>query len=218
MSEGRRRFGFLALGLTTALIASAPLAATTVNRSISIGDGESVASGLSSVNGSIRIGSGAEVHGTSRSVNGSIAVRSEARVGHLDTVNGSIRLADGVVVAGDVSSVNGSVVATGAEIGGDVTTVNGSLELRATTVTGSLETHNGRVTLESGSRLMGHLVIRGSRGFRRERERPLEIHLRGGSVIEGDLRSEPGARPVRVYLDSASRILGSTAGAELIRR
>jgi hypothetical protein len=218
MRTSRRKIRSLALGLATALLASAPLAAASVNRSISVGDGQAVPGGLSSVNGSIRIGAGAEVHGGSRSVNGSISVKTQARVGNLETVNGRISLGDGAVVAGSITSVNGSVVAGGTEIEGDIVNVNGSVTLEATTVGGSLRTHNGRVTLDGGSRLLGDLVIKQSRGLGREHERPLEIHLRDGSVIEGDLRREPGARPVRVYLDAGSRILGTTAGAELIQR
>jgi cytoskeletal protein CcmA (bactofilin family) len=122
-----------------------------------------------------------------------------------------------VVVDGDVSSVNGKVDAgPGTEIRGDVSTVNGPIVLAGTTVDRDVRTHNGALTLKAGTRVRGEIRVERSRGSRPRRSR-LEIRLEGGTVVEGDLVVEAGARPVTVYLDSDSSVQGEIRNAEVVR-
>ncbi|MEM1206841.1 MAG: hypothetical protein AAGN66_26645 [Acidobacteriota bacterium] len=190
-----------------------------VNKSIRIGDGETSTGGLSSVNGSIRIGTGATVRGDAETVNGGVDVGDQAKVGDVGTVNGSIDVGTDVVVDGAVESVNGSVKCDrGTVVRRDVETVNGSIKLAGTTVEGKIETVNGTIVLDRGTRVVGDVIIQKSRGWGGNRRKALEIHVRDGSVIEGDVIARGSKRPVVVRLEGGGRVNGEIRGAEVIER
>lgn len=200
------------------LLVSASFAESSVNKSIRVDDGETVERGLSSVNGSITVGSRAELQRSTETVNGSISVDDEARTRDLTTVNGSVRVRARVTVDGDLRSVNGTLESgEGTVVTGTVETVNGTVELTGTTVREDLRTINGRIVLDRGSRVHGDLVIEETRGHDwGSRRKPLEIELRDGSVIEGDVDVRDEDRKVIVRLSGGSAVMGQVRGAEVV--
>jgi hypothetical protein len=71
------------------LLMAVPALAASVNKSITIGDGEE-SSGATSVNGSITVGENAVVTGGLNTVNGKIIVDNGASVENANTVNGRL--------------------------------------------------------------------------------------------------------------------------------
>ena len=214
-----RQRTILYLAIFLFLLVSAAFAGATVNKSIHVDDGETVDRGLTSVNGSITVGSGAELLRSAETVNGSLSVKSEARTRDLSSVNGSVRVGRRVTVDGDLRSVNGTVrSAEETVVTGSVGTVNGTIELDGTTVQEDLQTINGRVVLDRGSRVLGDLVIEDTRSRDwSSRRKPLEIELRGGSVIEGDVDVRDKDRKVIVRLSGGSAVMGQVRGAEVVQ-
>ena len=200
------------------LLASVAVAKSSVNKSIRVDDGETVDSGLSSVNGAITVGSRAELQRSAETVNGGISVDDDSKTRDLSTVNGSVRVAQRVTVDGDLSSINGTVESgEGTVVTGTVETVNGTIELLGTTVHEDLRTINGRVVLDRGSRVRGDLVIEDTRSRDwNSRRKPLEIELRAGSVIEGDVDVRDKDREVIVRLSGGSAVMGQVRGAEVV--
>lgn len=203
--------------VSLALLAVATIACdASINKSISVGEGESVSGGLTSVNGSIRIGDQANVSGGAQTVNGRIKVGDSAQVESLTTVNGSISIGGATQINGDVESVNGSVsTGAGTNVDGDIQTINGGVSLEGTAVTGSVETRNGSVRLTAGSSVARDVRIEGSAG--NFGKGTLEILLTGGSVIEGDLIIDDKRRKVTLTIDETSSIKGEVRGGEITR-
>ena len=92
--------GFIALFLALPAHADA-------NKSIKLSSG-ATSDGESTVNGSITIGEGATVTGGISTVNGSIRIEQGATVRDAETVNGGLRIADNVK-SEDLSTVNGRI-------------------------------------------------------------------------------------------------------------
>lgn len=201
------------------LLISAPFAGATVNKSIRIGDGETVERGLSSVNGSINVGASADLLRSAETVNGSINIDEDAKTRDLSSVNGTVRVGARVTVDGDLSSVNGTIRGgDNSVVTGDVETVNGSIKLNGTTVHKNLRTINGRVVLDQGSSVQGDLIIEDSNSRHRNRHRkPLEIELRAGSTIEGDVDVRDEDRKVIIRLSGGSAVNGEVRGAEVVQ-
>lgn len=199
-------------------LASAALAGAHVNKSVRISDGETVERSLSSVNGSITIGTDVELHRMAETVNGGIKVGDNSRTKDLHTVNGSVRVGERVTVDGDLRSVNGSISASdGTSVTGGIETVNGSINLDGATVEQDLSTVNGGVVLDRGSRVMGSLIIEDTNSRKRWDRKPLEIKLRDGSVIEGDIEVLEEDRKVIVYISGGAAVMGQIRGAEVVR-
>lgn len=217
------------------LLACLLVASCGVNSSINVEDGATREGNQFTVNGGVHVGTDCTIKGNCRTVNGRVSVGSNSHVrslksvngsitlddnvvvdGDLDTVNGGIRVGPGVSVEGDLETVNGGVsVAPGGSIQGTVETVNGSIDLDNTEVTGDLVTTNGDITLENGSRVIGNLVIRGTKG--RERKPPT-ITVSGASIVDGDIEIRDEDREVRLVLINGGQVTGSTGSAIVERR
>ncbi len=185
------------------LLMSVPAFGASVNKSVTIGDGEE-SGGATSVNGSIKVGSDAVVTGGLRTVNGSIRVGSGSTIRNAKTVNGTLRIGEGAET-GNVGTVNGSVtIGEKVSVDGDVSAVNGSITLeRRAVVSGEVGNVNGRITAD-GARVKGDLkTVTG------------DVRLRD-TVLEGDLQIEkPGMwthsdkkRKPRVVIGPGSRVEG----------
>jgi len=201
-----------------------PAQGFSLNKSISIDDGVETG-GQSSVNGSISIGEGAIIDGSVETVNGTIRIDENVRLKNAETVNGSIRIASGVT-AEDVESVNGSIrLGENVKIGGevsvvngkismdkgttvadDVSNVNGEITLSGTEVGGDLSTVNGDVTLEDSSTLRGDLIIEkpGGWGWNKNKRMP-KIIIGPGSKVLGDIELE---REVKLFISTTAEVDG----------
>lgn len=203
-----------------------PAQGWSLNKSIDVGDGVE-AGGQSSVNGSISIGEGAVISGSVETVNGTIRIEKNARVEDAETVNGSIRMASGVT-AEDVGSVNGSIrlgenvtidgevsvvngkisLDRGTRVADDVSNVNGEISLTGAEIGGDLTTVNGDVTLDEGSTLRGNLIIEkpGGWGWNRDRRKP-KVIIGPGSKVIGSIELE---REVELFISESAEVGGVT--------
>jgi DUF4097 and DUF4098 domain-containing protein YvlB len=199
-------------------------ACANVNKSITIGDNTETGS-ESTVNGSITVGDGATVNGSLDTVNGTIRVGENTRVRDIDTVNGSIRLASGVT-ADDVGSVNGSIrlgenvtidgeidvvngkitVGEGSSVSDDVQNVNGEINLSGAEVGGDVSTVSGDIQLENRARINGDIVVEKPGGWGRENRKPRVI-IGPGSVVVGQIHLE---REVELYISETAEVGGVT--------
>lgn len=185
-----------------------------VNKTIHIGDGETVKHDLNSVNGSIVIGKDCNVDGRCRTVNGGIEIGQNSQVRALQTINGSISLGRHVIARDKVESVNGSITAeTGAQVQGNVSSINGSIKLYHAEVQEDITTVKGNISLADSSVTHGNMIVKNSKGGSR---RSLKIELSGGSVVEGDIMVQDQDANVEVYLLNGSKVSGEVKNAKII--
>ncbi len=221
-----RPYGF-ATSCLLALLLAAPAHGLSLNKSINIAAGTETG-GQSSVNGSISVGEGAVIDGSLETVNGSIRVDENVSLNDAETVNGTIRIGSGSS-ADDVSSVNGSIrlgenvtidgeieavngkitLETGTKVADGVSNVNGEIMLVGAEVGGDLSTVNGDVTLDGGATLRGDLVMEkpGGWGWGKDKRKPQVIIGRDSRVL-GRLVLE---REVELYLHETAEV-GGVAG------
>ena len=213
-----------AIGLL-ALYLAIPAQGASINKSIKIAAG-SESDGASSVNGSISVGEGAVVSGNLKTVNGTIRVDDNAtilsaatvngslRVGvgvkseDLSTVNGGIRVDEKVTVRGEIEAVNGRIeVAKGSKISDDVSNVNGEIEVAGGEIGGDLSTVNGDIELSDAALVKGDLIVEkpGSWSFGSKNSRKPEIVIGPGSRVHGTLRLE---REVGLYISETAEVGG----------
>jgi len=186
-----------------------------INSPVVVPDGESRAGYLATVNGNVSIGVDCTIEGSSTTVNGSIKVGDRSSVEDLSAVNGLIQVGKGVSVEGDVESVNGSVeLGAGSEVSGQVGTINGTIELDHTTVQRDVRTVNGNIELRNNSVVRGNVVIVDKKDVSK-RQRPIEIKVTGGSIIEGDVVVKRNV-DVRLILLDGGKVLGQVDGADVI--
>ncbi len=180
--------------------------ASSVNGSITVGEGATVTGEVSTVNGSIRIHENAEVEDAS-TVNGTIRVGPGARVGHLETVNGAIRVAENVSVAGYIEAVNGAIdLRSGSTVERYIENVNGDIELVDSSVGGDLTTVSGDVRLQDGAILRGDLVVeKPSRWSWKRKDSKPEIVIGPGSRVLGTIQLE---REVELYISDTAEVGG----------
>lgn len=212
------------IGLLTLLLA-VPVYGASVNKSIKIpAGGES--NGESSVNGSITVGDGAVVTGGLNTVNGSIKVGADAKIESAETVNGSVTIADGVVgtsfqtvngsirigtnvnATGDLETVNGRILARkGSTVTGNAENVNGAIELDGSEIGGDVSTVTGDVALSDGATIKGDLIIRkpGMWSFGNNKKRMPEIVIGPGSTVAGVIHAE---REVKLYISETAEVGG----------
>lgn len=210
-----------ALALTAAF---GPALGANMNKSIKVEAG-SESNGHSTLNGSISVGNGALVNGGLETVNGAIQIDDNARIGNAETVNGSVRVASGVTatrlssvngsisvgenstIDGEISVVNGKIrMQPGSSSRSDVSNVNGSIDISGAGIGGDLTTVNGDVTLSGDTTLQGDLVVeepRGS-GFNLGRRKP-EIVIGPGVRVLGNIRLE---REVDLYISDSAEVGG----------
>jgi hypothetical protein len=210
-------------GLFTMLIA-VPACGHNVNKSITV-DAGSQTGAQSSVNGSITVGEGAVINGSLGTVNGSIRIAENVTLKDAETVNGAIRIAAGSS-ADDVSSVNGSIelgdnveldgsievvngrisLGSGTKVGADVSNVNGEILLTAAQIGGGLSTVNGDVTLAAGSVLQGDLLVdKPGGGDWKNRSRKPKIVIGQNSIVNGEIVLE---REVELYISESAEVGG----------
>lgn len=188
-----------------------------VNKTITIADGESVRGSQNTVNGNILVGSHCEVNGDCRSVNGIVEVGNHSKVKDLQTVNGRITIEREVIVRGKIESVNGPVVCDpGVQIYDGVATVNGSIDLENTVVRRNITTYNGDIQLLDRSLIQGDIVVKKSKGDSHRRRR-LRIDIAEESVVEGNIIVKDKTMDVKVILSEGGRVSGRIQDAEVIQ-
>ncbi len=208
-----------------ALLLAVPVYGASVNKSIKIGAGET-SDGATSVNGSITVGDGAVVTGGLRTVNGSIKVGDDARIQSAVTVNGSVTVGDGVEgdsfetvngsirlganasASGDLETVNGKISAMkGSTIMGRAENVNGNISFEGSEITGDVTTVTGDVSLSDGAIIKGDLVIEKPSmwSFGQKKKREPEIVIGPGSTVDGIIRLE---REVKLYISETASVGG----------
>ena len=180
---------------------------STINGSISVGDGAKIDGSLNTVNGSIRIGDEVTA-GDIETVNGSIKAGDKLNASSVDTVNGSIRVGAGSGINGDVETVNGRIeLAKGTTVARDVSTVNGALDFDGSRVSGDVSTVNGDVTLENGAVIEGSLTVKKPGGWfnkNRDRKKP-KIVIGPGSQVAGEIILE---REVELFISDKAEVGG----------
>jgi len=212
------------IGLLVMLLA-VPVYGASINKSISI-DAGSESDGATTVNGSISVGEGAVLSGTIQTVNGKIRVDDDATIEDAATVNGSLTIADGVkshnlstvngsvsvgensTVTGEIEAVNGRIkLGKGSEVSAGVSNVNGGIELVASEVGGNVSTVNGNVDLSDSSVIRGDLIVekpsKWSSG--NKSSRMPQIVIGPGSAVHGTIRLE---REVKLYISDSATVGG----------
>jgi len=209
------------------MLMAVPVYGASVNKSIKINAG-SESDGATTVNGSISVGEGAVVSGTLRTVNGKIQVKDDATIEDAETVNGSLIIGDSVS-AGDLTTVNGSVslgedtsisggaeavngriiLEQGSKVQRDVSNVNGDMEFSGSEVSGNVTTVNGDIDLSDGAVVKGDVIVEkpSSWGWGNNSSKMPKVVVGPGSVVDGTIRLE---REVELYLSETAKIGGVT--------
>ncbi len=190
-----------------------------VNKDVRVPDGSRRSRGTRSVNGNVRIGSDCRVQGECMSVNGSIQVGKRSTVRGLKSVNGGVSIEEESVVSRKVDIVNGSLdMEPGSVVKRGVKSVNGPVRLDSALVQGGIVLYNGDVYMNHGSRIEGGILIKRSRNFNSDQERPQVIEINNGSVVEGDIRVNNPDCKVDVILMNRGRVTGSVENVNLIEK
>jgi hypothetical protein len=177
---------------------------STVNGSITVGDGATVTGDLETVNGDIRVGDNSVIEDAS-TVNGSISIEDGVKSGALSTVNGFIEVGD-KVTAQEISTVNGRIkLEDGSSTGGDVSTVNGGIDLHGSRVRGDVTTVNGDVELSGSAVIAGDLIVKKPHSWFGNDSHPPEIVIGPGSRVEGTIRLE---RKVKLFISESAEVGG----------
>jgi hypothetical protein len=181
--------------------------ATSVNGSITVGDGATVTGDLNTVNGKVRVGDDARIEDAS-TVNGGLTVGENVTADSLETVNGSIKVGEGSQISGDIGAVNGGItLETGTVAADNVGNVNGSIELEGSEVGGNVETVSGNIHLSDGARVRGNIIVEepGGWGWNNGDKKMPEIIIGPGSVVEGSIVLE---REVKLYISETAEVGG----------
>lgn len=181
--------------------------ATTVNGSISVGEGSVVTGTLQTVNGKIRVGDDSTIE-DAQTVNGSLSLSDGVTSDDLETVNGAVRVGENATVNGEIEAVNGSItVEKGSKVTDDVGNVNGAIELQGSEVGGSISTVNGDIDLSDAAVVMGDLVVEkpNSWGFGNKNSRKPKIIIGPGSEVRGTIELE---REVELYISETAKVGG----------
>jgi len=224
----RKTHGFASFGAgLVALLLVAPAFGhdLNLNKSIKV-DAGSQTGGQSSVNGSISVGEGAVIDGSLDTVNGSISVDKNVTLEDAETVNGTIRIASGssaddvgsvngairlgekVTISGEVEVVNGKIfLDTGTKVARNVSNVNGDISLSGSEVGGNLSTVNGDVSLNDSSTLRGDLIVEkpGSWSWSKKNQRKPQIIIGPNSKVLGTIVLE---REVELYISNSAEVGG----------
>jgi hypothetical protein len=181
--------------------------ATSVNGSITVGEGAVVTGNVTTVNGKVRIGDDATVEDAS-TVNGSMTIGENVTAEGLETVNGSISVGEGGRISGEVGAVNGSItLEKGTVAAADVGNVNGSINLEGSEVGGNIQTVSGNVSLSDASTVRGDIVIEKPSSWwssNKDNKMP-KVVIGPGSVVEGKIVLE---REVKLYISETAEVGG----------
>ena len=180
---------------------------STVNGSITIGDGATVSGSLSTVNGTIRINDNVRLD-DAETVNGALRLGNDVTASDLDTVNGSIRVGERGTIEGGIDAVNGSIKAyPGTVVGRGVSNVNGEIELTGAEVGGNVSTVNGDILLDDGAAVLGDVVIEKPNQWNwgsRKSKKP-KVIIGPGSRVDGDIVAE---REIELYISESAQVGG----------
>lgn len=179
--------------------------ATSVNGSITVGENATVTGGLTTVNGKIRVDEGASIE-SAKTVNGGIRIDGNVEGRSLTTVNGTVSVGANSSLEGSITAVNGRIsVEAGSSVGKDIENVNGRIELIDAGVGGSLTTVNGDVELRDGSVISGDLVVEKPSGWSwgKEKSRKPRIVIGPGSRVEGTIELE---REVELFISESAEV------------
>ena len=182
--------------------------ASSVNGSITVGDGAVVTGSLSTVNGKVRVGDDAQIEDAS-TVNGSITVGDNVTADELETVNGSISVGEGGQIGGEIGAVNGSVtLEKGTVAADDVGNVNGSIILEGSEVGGNIETVSGNVNLSDASTVKGNIKVEKPSNwwpFGNKDQKMPKIVIGPGSTVGGSIIVE---REVKLFISESAEVGG----------
>jgi len=184
---------------------------STVNGSVSVGEGAVVTGELETVNGKIRVDDQSTIEDAA-TVNGSVTIGDGVRAENLSTVNGAINIGENSSVAGDVDAVNGSIMlAKGGNVAKNVSNVNGSIELEGSEVGGNVSTVSGDVDLSDAAVIQGDLIIEkpNSWGWGNKKSRVPKVIIGPGSEVRGAIKLE---REVELYISDTAKV-GAVEGA-----
>jgi DUF4097 and DUF4098 domain-containing protein YvlB len=180
---------------------------SSVNGSITVGEGAVVTGSLGTVNGAIRVGGNAQVEEV-ETVNGSLTIGSGVKSGELSTVNGAIEIGADTKVDGAIEAVNGRIsLQTGSSVSGYVENVNGTISLVGSEIGGNLSTVNGDIDLSDASVIKGDIIVEkpGGWSFGWNKSRTPEITIGPGSRVDGKIRLE---REVKLFISDTAKVGG----------
>ena len=180
---------------------------SSVNGSITVGEGAVVSGSLGTVNGAIRVGENAQVKSV-ETVNGGLTIGSGVKSGELSTVNGAIEVGVDTEVDGAIEAVNGRIsLETGSSVSGYVENVNGAISLVGSEIGGNLSTVNGDIDLSDASVIKGDIIVEkpGSWSFGWNKSRTPEITIGPGSRVDGIIRLE---REVKLFISETAEVGG----------
>jgi predicted acyltransferase (DUF342 family) len=181
--------------------------ATTVNGSISVGDGAVVAGTLQTVNGKIRVGEDSRIE-DAQTVNGSLSISGGVTSAELTTVNGSVSVGENAMVNGVIEAVNGAItVQKNTKVAEDVGNVNGSIDLQGSEIGGNVSTVSGDIELQDAAVVMGDLIVEkpSSWGFGNKNDRTPKIIIGPDSEVRGVINLE---REVELYISETAKVGG----------
>ncbi len=180
---------------------------SSVNGSITVGDGAVVSGSLGTVNGAIRVGENAQVKAV-ETVNGSLTIGSGVKSGGLSTVNGAIGVGSDTTVDGAIEAVNGSIsLDNGSSVSGYVENVNGAISLVGSEIAGDLTTVTGNIDLSDASVIKGDIIVEKPGGWNLSwnKSRKPEITIGPGSRVDGKIRLE---REVNLFISEKAEVGG----------
>lgn len=194
--------------------------ATTVNGSVSVGEGAVVTGDLETVNGKIRVDGNSRIEDAS-TVNGGVSLDDGVTAEDLSTVNGAIRVGENATIDGEIDAVNGSIsLEKGTKVSRDIGNVNGAIRLAGSEVGGDVSTVSGDVDVIEGALIKGDLVVEKPNSwgwFNSKNSRVPRIIIGPDSEVRGTIRLE---REVELYIsDSAKvgRVEGTMAMSDAVR-
>jgi len=180
---------------------------SSVNGSITVGEGAVVSGSLGTVNGAIRVGENAQVKSV-ETVNGSLTIGSGVKSGSLSTVNGAIEIGADTAVDGEIEAVNGRIsLQNGSSVSGYVENVNGAISLVGSEIGGNLSTVNGDIDLSDAAVIKGDIIVvkPGGWSFGWNNSRTPEITIGPGSRVDGKIRLE---REVKLFISETAEVGG----------
>lgn len=180
---------------------------SSVNGSITVGEGAVVTGSLGTVNGAIRVGDNVQVEEV-ETVNGSLTIGSGIKSGELSTVNGAIEVGADTKVDGAIEAVNGRIsLQTGSSVSGYVENVNGTISLVGSEIGGNLSTVNGDIDLSDASVIKGDIIVEKPGGWSVgwNKSRTPEITIGPGSRVDGKIRLE---REVKLFISDTAKVGG----------
>jgi len=185
--------------------------ATTVNGSISVGEGASVSGTLRTVNGKIRVAKDAMIE-NAETVNGSLWLATNASAADLSTVNGSVSVDESATVDGVIDAVNGAItLQQDSKIGDNVSNVNGDMAFSGSEIGGDVTTVNGDIELSDGAVIKGDVIVKEPHtwGWSNNSSRVPKVVIGPGSAVAGSIRLE---RKVELFISESAKV-GGVEGA-----